>query len=115
MADINISERQAGDVTILDLNGKVTIGEGSVALRNAIRRLLGEGKNKILLNLGGVGYIDSSGIGELVSSFTAVNKEGGTLKLLNLTQKIQDLLAITKLLTVFDVFDSEAEALSSYS
>jgi anti-sigma B factor antagonist len=115
MADINISERQAGDVTILDLNGKVTIGEGSVALRNAIRRLLGEGKNKILLNLGGVGYIDSSGIGELVSSFTAVNKEGGTLKLLNLTQKIQDLLAITKLLTVFDVYDSEAEALSRYS
>ena len=115
MADINISERQAGDVTILDLEGKVTIGEGSVSLRNAIRRLLGEGKNKILLNLGGVGYIDSSGIGELVSSFTAVNKEGGTLKLLNLTQKIQDLLAITKLLTVFDVYESEADALASFS
>jgi anti-sigma B factor antagonist len=115
MADINISERQAGDVTVLDLAGKVTIGEGSVALRSAIRRLLGEGKNKILLNLGGVGYIDSSGIGELVSSYTAVNKEGGVLKLLNLTQKIQDLLAITKLLTVFDVYDSEAEALASYS
>ena len=115
MADITISERQAGDVTILDLDGKVTIGEGSVALRNAIRRLLGEGKNKILLNLAGVGYIDSSGIGELVSSFTAVNKEGGTLKLLNLTQKIQDLLAITKLLTVFDVFEVEGEALSSFN
>ena len=115
MADINISERQAGDVTILDLEGKVTIGEGSVALRNAIRRLLGEGKTKILLNLGSVGYIDSSGIGELVSSFTAVNKEGGTLKLLNLTQKIQDLLAITKLLTVFDTFDDEATALSSFN
>lgn len=115
MADINISERQAGDVTILDLEGKVTIGEGSVALRNTIRRLLGEGKSKILMNLGGVGYIDSSGIGELVSSFTAVNKEGGSLKLLNLTQKIQDLLAITKLLTVFDVYDSEADALASYS
>ena len=115
MADINISERQAGDVTILDLEGKVTIGEGSVALRNAIRRLLGEGKTKILLNLGAVGYIDSSGIGELVSSFTAVNKEGGTLKLLNLTQKIQDLLAITKLLTVFDTFDDEATALSSFN
>ena len=115
MADINISERQAGDVTVLYLDGKVTIGEGSLALRSAIRRLFGEGKNKILLNLGGVGYIDSSGIGELVSSFTAVNKEGGTLKLLNLTQKIQDLLAITKLLTVFDVFDSEAEALSSFA
>ncbi len=114
MSDINISERQAGDVTILDLEGKVTIGEGSVALRNAIRRLLGEGKSKILLNLGSVGYIDSSGIGELVSSFTAVNKEGGTLKLLNLTQKIQDLLAITKLLTVFDVYENEADALASF-
>ena len=114
MAELNISERQAGDITILDMDGKVTIGEGSVALRNAIRRLLGEGKNKILLNLGKVGYIDSSGIGELVSSFTAVNKEGGTLKLLNLTQKIQDLLAITKLLTVFDVYESESEALSSF-
>ena len=114
MAELNISERQAGDITILDMDGKVTIGEGSVALRNAIRRLLGEGKKKILLNLGRVGYIDSSGIGELVSSFTAVNKEGGTLKLLNLTQKIQDLLAITKLLTVFDTFDNEGEALSSY-
>ncbi len=115
MAELNITERQAGDVTILDMNGKVTIGEGSVALRSAIRRLLGEGKNKILLNLGSVGYVDSSGIGELVSSFTAVNKEGGTLKLLKLTQKIQDLLAITKLLTVFDVFDEESEALSSYN
>ncbi|HQZ82724.1 MAG TPA: STAS domain-containing protein [Pyrinomonadaceae bacterium] len=115
MSDITITERQAGDVTILDLNGKVTIGEGSVALRTAIRRVLGEGKSKILLNLGGVGYIDSSGIGELVSSFTAVNKEGGTLKLLNLTQKIQDLLAITKLLTVFDVYEDEAEALASYN
>ncbi|HEX8368222.1 MAG TPA: STAS domain-containing protein [Pyrinomonadaceae bacterium] len=114
MAELNISERQAGDVTILDLNGKVTIGEGSVALRTTIRRLLGEDKKKILLNLGGVGYIDSSGIGELVSSFTAVNKEDGSLKLLNLTQKIQDLLAITKLLTVFDVFENEGEALSSF-
>jgi anti-sigma B factor antagonist len=114
MAELNISERQAGDITILDMDGKVTIGEGSVALRSAIRRLLGEGKKKILLNLGRVGYVDSSGIGELVSSFTAVNKEDGSLKLLNLTQKIQDLLAITKLLTVFDVFDSEADALSSF-
>jgi anti-sigma B factor antagonist len=115
MADITISERQAGDVTILDMEGKVTIGEGSVALRTTIRRLLGDGKTKILLNLGKVGYIDSSGIGELVSSFTAVNKEQGTLKLLNLTQKIQDLLAITKLLTVFDVFEDEDEALASFN
>lgn len=114
MAELNISERQAGDVTILDLSGKITLGEGSVALRTTIRRLLGEGKNKILLNLASVGYIDSSGIGELVSSFTAVNKESGQLKLLKLTQKIQDLLAITKLLTVFDVFDDEGEALASY-
>src|SRR3954463_12458408 len=114
MSDITISERQAGDVTILDLSGKVTIGEGSVALRTTIRRLLGEGKKKILLNLGGVGYIDSSGIGELVSSFTAINKEGGQLKLLNLTQKLQDLLGITKLLTVFDVYENESDALGSF-
>ncbi len=114
MAELNITERQAGDVTILDMDGKVTIGEGSVALRTSIRKLLGEGKKKILLNLGNVGYVDSSGIGELVSSFTAVNKEGGSLRLLNLTQKIQDLLAITKLLTVFDVYESESEALGSF-
>ncbi len=114
MAELNISERQAGDVTILDMDGKVTIGEGSIALRSAIRRLVGEGKKKILLYLSGVGYVDSSGIGELVSSFTAVNKEGGQLKLLNLTQKIQDLLAITKLLTVFDTFENEGDALGSY-
>lgn len=114
MAELNISERQAGDVTILDMDGKVTIGEGSVALRAAIRRLIGEGKKNILLNLSGVGYVDSSGIGELVSSFTTVNKEGGKLKLLNLTQKIQDLLAITKLLTVFDTFENESDALNSY-
>ena len=114
MAELDIKERQAGDVTILDMDGKVTIGEGSVALRSAIRRLLEEGKKKILLNLAGVGYIDSSGIGELVSSYTAINKEQGQLKLLNLTQKLQDLLAITKLLTVFDVYESESDALNSY-
>ena len=114
MAELNINERQAGDVTVLDMNGRITIGEGNVALRTAIRRMLEEGKKKILLNLGGVGYIDSSGIGELVSSFTAINKDGGQLKLLNLTQKLRDLLAITKLLTVFDVYEDEAEALNSY-
>ncbi len=114
MAELDIKERQAGDVTVLDMSGKITIGEGSVALRTAIRRLLEEGKKKILLNLGGVGYIDSSGIGELVSSFTAINKESGQLKLLNLTQKLRDLLAITKLLTVFDVYEDEADALNSY-
>jgi len=114
MAELNINERQAGDVTVLDMSGKITIGEGSVALRTAIRRVLEEGKRRILLNLGGVSYIDSSGIGELVSSYTAINKEGGQLKLLNLTQKIQDLLTITKLLTVFDVYENEADALNSY-
>ena len=114
MAELNIKERQAGDITILDMDGKVTIGEGSVALRTAIRRLLEENKKKILLNLGKVGYIDSSGIGELVSSYTAINKEGGQLKLLNLTTKLKDLLGITKLLTVFDVYESEADALNSF-
>jgi anti-sigma B factor antagonist len=115
MAELNINERQAGDVTVLDLSGKITIGEGSVALRAGIRRLLEEGKKRILLNLAGVSYVDSSGIGELVSSYTAIGKEdGGQLKLLNLTQKIRDLLTITKLLTVFDVYENEAEALNSY-
>lgn len=114
MAELDISERQVGDITVLDMDGKITIGEGSVALRTAIRRLLEEGKKKILLNLAQVGYIDSSGIGELVSSYTAIGKESGQLKLLNLTQKLQDLLTITKLLTVFDVYDNDDEALSSF-
>jgi len=114
MPELNIRERQAGDVTVLDMDGRITIGEGSIALRSAIRRLLEEGKKKILLNLAGVGYIDSSGIGELVSSYTTINKGVGQLKLLSLTQKLQDLLTITKLLTVFDVYDTEAEALASY-
>ena len=114
MAELNINERQAGDVTVLDMSGKITIGEGSVTLRTAIRRLLEEGKKRILLNLASVSYIDSSGIGELVSSYTAINKENGQLKLLNLTQKLQDLLTITKLLTVFDVYESEADALNSF-
>ena len=114
MAELNINERQAGDVTVLDMSGKITIGEGSVSLRTAIRRLLEEGKKRILLNLAGVSYIDSSGIGELVSSYTAINKDGGQLKLLNLTQKLRDLLTITKLLTVFDVYESEADALNSF-
>ncbi len=114
MAELNIRERQAGDVTILDMDGRITIGEGSVALRSAIRRLLEEGKKNILLNLAGVGYIDSSGIGELVSSYTAIGKDGGQLKLLSLTQKLQDLLTITKLLTVFDTFENEADALSNF-
>lgn len=114
MAELNISERQAGDVTVLDLGGKITIGEGSVSLRGAIRRLIEEGKKKILLNLRGVSYVDSSGIGELVSSYTTVNREGGQLKLLNLSPKIQDLMTITKLLTVFDVYEDEATGLNSF-
>src|SRR5437868_347308 len=114
MAELNIRERQAGDITVLDMDGRITIGEGSVALRSAVRRLIEEGKKKILLNLAGVGYVDSSGIGELVSSYTTINREGGQLKLLKLTQKIKDLLTITKLLTVFDVYDDEAEALNSF-
>ena len=114
MSELNIRERQAGDVTILDLEGKITIGEGSVGLRNAIRRLMQEGKKKILLNLSGVSYVDSSGIGELVSSYTTIGREGGQLKLLNLTQKIRDLLTITKLLTVFDTYDDESAALNSF-
>src|ERR1041384_8320759 len=114
MAELNIRERQAAAITVLDMDGRITIGERSVALRSAIRRLLEEGKKKILLNLAGVGYIDSSGIGELVSSYTAINKKGGQLKLLNLTQKLQDLLTITKLLTVFDVYEAEADALNSF-
>lgn len=111
---ISINERQAGDVTILDLSGKITIGEGSVILRQKVRDLLAAGKNKILLNLGDVSYVDSSGIGELVSSYTTVRNQQGALKLLNLTEKIQDLLAITKLLTVFEVFEDEGEGLASF-
>jgi anti-sigma B factor antagonist len=114
MAELDVKERQAGDVTILDLNGEVRIGEGSIALRDAIRKLSGEGKNKLLLNLAGVKYIDSSGIGELIANYTTVSRQGGQLKLLNLTDKIQNLLVITKLLTVFDAFEDEAEALKSF-
>ena len=113
MAELDVKERQAGDVTILDLTGAVRIGEGSIALRNAIRGLVDGNKNKILLNLAGVKYMDSSGIGELIANYTTVSRKG-QLKLLNLTDKIQDLLVITKLLTVFDTFDSESEALNSF-
>ena len=114
MAELDIRERQAGDVTVLDMSGRITIGEGSVALRSAIRRLLEEGKKKILLNLAGVKYIDSSGIGELIANYTTVSKDGGQMKLLSLTEKVRDLLVITKLLTVFDSYEDEAEALKSF-
>ncbi|HUS19903.1 MAG TPA: STAS domain-containing protein [Terriglobales bacterium] len=107
--------RQVDGVTILDLSGRITLGEGSVVLRDTIRELLAKGEKKILLNLGDVTYIDSSGIGELVSAYTAVRKEGGELKLLNLTKKVHDLLQITKLYTVFDVKDDEAAAIAAYA
>src|SRR5256885_16948204 len=97
------------------MSGRVTLGEGSVVLRDTIRDILGKGNKKILLNLGDVTYIDSSGIGELVSAFTTVRKEGGELKLLNLTKKVHDLLQITKLYTVFDVKDDEATAIAAHS
>ena len=114
MAELDVTERQAGDVTILDMNGSVRMGEGAIALRNSIRGLIDGGKKKILLNLGGVKNIDSSGIGELIANYTTVSRDGGDLKLLNLTDKIQNLLVITKLLTVFDSYDNEAEALNSF-
>jgi len=111
---LNIKQRQAGDVAILDLDGDVRIGDSATALRSAIRDLVAGGSTKILLNLAGVKYIDSSGIGELIANYTTVGRAGGQLKLLNLTEKVQDLLVITKLLTVFDVYDNEADALSSF-
>jgi anti-sigma B factor antagonist len=115
MANLTITERQNGNVTILDLSGRITIGEGSVKLRETVRGLLESGKKKILVNLGGVDYVDSSGIGELVSCFTTTKNQQGQLKLLNLTKKIKDLLQITKLLTVFETFDDEQEAVNSYT
>jgi anti-sigma B factor antagonist len=101
-------------VTIVDLSGRITLGEGSVVLRDTIRDVVAQGNKKILLNLGDVTYIDSSGIGELVSGFTSVRNQGGELKLLNLTKKVHDLLQITKLYTVFDVKDDEAAAIASF-
>src|ERR671918_3093396 len=114
MADLDVRPRAAGDVTIVDLSGEVRIGEGAVALRDGIRKLVDEGKIRILLNLSGVKYIDSTGIGELIANYTTVSRQGGQLKLLNLTERVQNLLVITKLLTVFDSYDNEAEALKSF-
>ncbi len=110
---MKISNRQVDGVTILDLSGRITLGEGSVQLRDAVRDLLSKGSKYILLNLADVNYIDSSGIGELVSAFTTVRNQGGELKLLKLTKKVHDLLQITKLYTVFDIKDDEAEAIGS--
>ena len=109
------STRQVDGITVVDLSGRITLGEGSVILRDTVRDLVAKGNKKILLNLGDVNYIDSSGIGELVSAFTSVRNQGGELKLLNLTKKVHDLLQITKLYTVFDVKDDEAAAVKSFA
>jgi len=111
---VKLNTRQVGDVTVVDVSGRITLGEGSSALRDALRDLAAKGNKKILLNLGDVTYIDSSGIGELVSGFTTVANSGGTLKLLSLTKRVKDLLQITKLYTVFDVHEDEAHAVRSF-
>ena len=115
MAQLNINQRQAGDVTILDMDGEVRIGDSSTALRSSIRNLVAGGNNKILLNLAGVTHIDSSGLGELISSYVTLSNKGGQIKLVHLTERLQDIMTITKLLTVFDVYDNEADALASFT
>ncbi len=111
---MEMKKRTVNDVIIIDMVGKITLGEGTAALRNEVRNLLKEGSKKIILNLGEVNYVDSSGIGELVSAFTTTANQGGRLKLLNLTKKLHELLSITKLLTVFEVYEDEEEALKSF-
>src|SRR5690606_39839848 len=112
---MQIEERIVGDVTILDLKGKITLGEGDEALKDKINSLTLQNRRQILLNLEGVPYIDSAGLGEVVRTYTTVSRQGGQLKLVNLTKRITDLLSITKLLTVFETFESEADALKSFS
>jgi anti-sigma B factor antagonist len=112
--DIKAMSRRVETVNVIDLSGRITIGEGTVVLRDAVKALQQKNEKNILLNLAEVSYIDSSGIGELVSSFTTFGNQGGKLKLLNLTKKVHDLLSITKLLTVFEVFDDEAKAIQSF-
>ena len=111
---MKIETRTVGDVKILDCSGRITLGEGTMIIRNTVRELLGSENKKIILNLAEVNYIDSSGIGELVSTYTTVTNSGGQLKLLNLTKKIQELMAITKLLTVFQVYSEEKSALADF-
>jgi anti-sigma B factor antagonist len=111
---MKISTRQVDGVTIVDCSGRITLGEGSVTLRDTVREILAKGQKKILLNLADVNYIDSSGIGELVSAFTTTKNQNGELKLLKLTKKVNDLLQITKLYTVFDVKDDETAAVKSF-
>lgn len=115
MNNLNINERQVEDVTILDIDGNLRMGEGSAELQKAIRRLLEEGRKQILLNLSRVAYIDSSGLGELVAAHVALGKKGGIIKLLHLTHRVRELMTITKLLTVFDAYENEMEALDSFS
>ena len=112
---MEIVERTVNDVTVLDLKGKMTLGEGDELLKDKINSLLAAGKKKLLLNLESVPYIDSAGLGEVVRTYTTVSRQGGSLKLLNLTKRIEDLLSITKLLTVFDTYESEADAVKSFS
>ncbi len=112
---VKLTTRQVGDVTVIDANGRITLGEGSSTFRESIKDLTAFGNRKLLLNLADVSYIDSSGIGEMVSAFTSVTNQGGQLKLLNLTKRVKDLLQITKLYTVFEVFDDEAAAVRSFS
>jgi anti-sigma B factor antagonist len=112
--DLRVTYRDAGPITVVDIGGRITLGEGSALLRKTIRDLLDEQRTKILLNLADVNYIDSSGIGELVSAFTAVKNRGGDMKLLHLTKKVHDLLQLTKLFTVFDVYSDEHTALTSF-
>lgn len=111
---MKIVERQVQDVTILDLHGKILIGEGDEALRDAVNKAVDAGKTKLLLNLADVPYVDSAGLGEIVRCYTTVSRKSGKLKLINLTKKIQDLLSITKLLTVFETFDTEEEGVRSF-
>jgi anti-sigma B factor antagonist len=111
---MQIEERIIEGVTVLDLKGKMTLGEGDELLKDKINSLMNQGRGKILLNLEGVPYIDSAGLGEIVRTYTTVSRQGGTMKLVNLTKRITDLLAITKLLTVFETYDNESEALKSY-
>ena len=112
---MQIEERVVNDVTILDLKGKITLGEGDEVLKDKINSLILQNRKRILLNLEDVPYIDSAGLGEIVRTYTTVSRQGGQLKLVNLTKRITDLLSITKLLTVFETFDAEAEALKSFS
>ena len=113
---LQLSERSVGDVVVIDLSGKITLGDGGDAmLKDKVRSLVQQGRKKMVLNLGEVSYIDSAGLGELVQAYATVGKSGGGLKLLNTTKRIKDLLSITKLLTVFETFDSEAEAVTSFS